>query len=47
MVICPTDVKNLQIQRSYYQTAKRLTEETENAWYVNQYDNLSNRASTL
>ena len=44
MVICPTDVKPTD-PRSYYQTAKRLTEETENAWYVNQYDNLSNRAA--
>ena len=44
VVICPTDVKPTD-PRSYYQTAKRLTEETENAWYVNQYDNLSNRAA--
>ena len=28
--------------RSYYSTAKRLSEEIPNSWYVNQYDNLSN-----
>ncbi|MCC2590191.1 PLP-dependent cysteine synthase family protein [Chryseobacterium sp. MFBS3-17] len=42
VIVCPTDVKPTD-PRSYYQTAKRLTEETPNAWYVNQYDNLSNR----
>ena len=42
VIVCPTDVKPTD-PRSYYSTAKRLTEETENAWYVNQYDNLSNR----
>ncbi len=42
VIVCPTDVKPTD-PRSYYQTAKRLTEETPNSWYVNQYDNLSNR----
>lgn len=42
VIVCPTDVKPTN-PRSYYSTAKRLTQETENAWYVNQYDNLSNR----
>lgn len=42
VIVCPTDVKPTD-SRSYYSTAKRLTQETENAWYVNQYDNLSNR----
>jgi len=42
VIVCPTDVKPTD-PRSYYSTAKRLTQETENAWYVNQYDNLSNR----
>ncbi len=42
VIVCPTDVKPTD-PRSYYSTAKRLTTETENAWYVNQYDNLSNR----
>ncbi len=42
VIVCPTDVKPTD-PRSYYQTAKRLTDEIENSWYVNQYDNLSNR----
>lgn len=42
VIVCPTDVKPTD-PRSYYSTAKRLTQETKNAWYVNQYDNLSNR----
>ena len=42
VIVCLTDVKPTD-PRSYYSTAKRLTQETENAWYVNQYDNLSNR----
>lgn len=42
VIVCPTDVKPTD-PHSYYSTAKRLTQETENAWYVNQYDNLSNR----
>jgi cystathionine beta-synthase len=41
VVVCPTDVAP-EDPRSYYSTAKRLTEETPNAWYVNQYDNPSN-----
>jgi cystathionine beta-synthase len=39
--VCPTDVAP-EDPRSYYSTARRLAEETPNAWYVNQYDNLSN-----
>lgn len=42
VVVCPTDVKP-EDKRSYYSVAKRLAKETENGWYVNQYDNLSNR----
>ena len=42
VVICPTDVAP-DDPRSYYSVSRRLAEETENAWYVNQYDNLSNR----
>lgn len=42
VVVCPTDVKP-DDPRSYYSTSKRLAEETPNSWYVNQYDNLSNR----
>jgi cystathionine beta-synthase len=39
---CLTDVKPTD-PRSYYSVSKRLATETENGWYVNQYDNLSNR----
>lgn len=42
VIICPTDVTP-EDSRSYYSVSKRLAEETENSWYVNQYDNLSNR----
>ena len=41
VVVCPTDVAP-EDSRSYYSTAKRIAEETPNAWYVNQYDNPSN-----
>ena len=41
VVVCPTDVPP-ESKLSYYSVAKRLTKETPNAWFVNQYDNLSN-----
>jgi len=41
VVVCPTNVPP-ESELSYYSVAKRLTEETPNAWYVNQYDNPSN-----
>ena len=41
VVVCPTDVP-AESKLSYYSVAKRLTKETLNSWYVNQYDNLSN-----
>lgn len=41
VVVCPTDVEP-DDPRSYYSVSKRLSEETPNSWYVNQYDNLSN-----
>lgn len=41
VVVCPTDVEP-EDPRSYYSVSKKLAEETPNAWYVNQYDNLSN-----
>ncbi len=41
VVVCPTDVEPTD-PRSYYSVSKRLAEETPNAWYVNQYDNMSN-----
>ncbi|MEL6916889.1 MAG: pyridoxal-phosphate dependent enzyme [Bacteroidota bacterium] len=39
--VCPTDVAP-DDPRSYYSTAKRLSKEIPNSWYVNQYDNPSN-----
>ena len=41
VVICPTDVSP-DDPRSYYSVSKRLSEETPNSWYENQYDNPSN-----
>ena len=42
VIICPADVEP-DDPKSYYSTAKRIGDETENSWYVNQYNNLSNR----
>ncbi len=42
--VCPTDVEP-DDPRSYYSVSKRLGEEIEGAWYVNQYDNLSNQVA--
>jgi len=44
VVVCPTDVPP-ESKLSYYSVAKRLTTETPNSWYVNQYDNPSNAAA--
>ena len=41
VVICPTAVAP-DDSRSYYSVSKRLSDETSNSWYVNQYDNPSN-----
>ncbi len=41
VIVCPTDVEPND-PRSYYSVSKRVSEETENSWYVNQYDNPSN-----
>ena len=41
VVVCPTDVAP-EDPRSYYSVSKRLSTETPNSWYVNQYDNPSN-----
>lgn len=41
VVVCPTAVEP-DDPRSYYSVSRRLAAETPNAWYVNQYDNLSN-----
>lgn len=42
VVVCPTNVEP-DDPRSYYSVSRQLAEETPNSWYVNQYDNLSNR----
>ena len=42
VIVCPTAVAP-EDPRSYYSVSRRLAEETPNSWYVNQYDNLSNR----
>ncbi|MBC9796645.1 pyridoxal-phosphate dependent enzyme [Sinomicrobium weinanense] len=41
VIVCPTSVEP-DDPRSYYSVAKRLSEETPDSWYVNQYDNPSN-----
>lgn len=41
VIVCPTNVEP-EDPRSYYSVSARLAKETPNAWYVNQYDNLSN-----
>ena len=41
VVVCPTNVKP-DDPRSYYSVSKKLSDETKNSWYVNQYDNPSN-----
>lgn len=41
VVVCPTNVAP-EDPKSYYSVSKRLSTETPNAWYVNQYDNPSN-----
>ena len=40
--VCPTNVEP-DDPRSYYSVAKRLSEEIQNSYYPNQYDNLSNK----
>ena len=41
VVVCPTNVEP-DDHRSYYSVSKKLSEQIENSWYVNQYDNPSN-----
>ena len=41
VIVCPTNVEP-DDERSYYSVSRRLADETENSWYVNQYDNPSN-----
>lgn len=42
VVVTPTAVEPTD-PRSYYSVSRRLAKETDNAFYINQYDNLSNR----
>ena len=42
VIVCPTDVAS-DDPRSYYSVAERLSKETPNSVWCNQYDNLSNR----
>ena len=42
VIVCPTAV-DADDPRSYYSVSKRLSTETPNSYYPNQYDNLSNR----
>lgn len=44
VIVCPTNVEPSD-PRSYYSVSARLANEIPNAWYVNQYDNLSNTAA--
>jgi len=44
VVVCPTNVEPTD-PKSYYSVSKRLSEETPNSWYVNQYDNPSNTSA--
>ena len=42
VIICPTNV-SADDPRSYYSVAEKLSKETPNSFWCNQYDNLSNR----
>jgi cystathionine beta-synthase len=44
VIVCPTNVAP-EDPASYYSVAKRLSQEIENSFYPNQYDNLSNTAA--
>ncbi|MEO1449360.1 MAG: cystathionine beta-synthase [Bacteroidota bacterium] len=44
VVVCPTNVEP-EDPRSYYSIARRLETEIPNSIYMNQYDNMSNRAA--
>ena len=44
VVICPTNV-DPDDPKSYYSTAKRISNEIPNAWYADQYNNFSNKAA--
>lgn len=42
VIVCPTNVHS-DDPKSYYSVAERLSKETPNSYWCNQYDNLSNR----
>ncbi|HZH36380.1 MAG TPA: pyridoxal-phosphate dependent enzyme, partial [Flavisolibacter sp.] len=42
VIVCPTNVEP-EDPRSYYSVAARLSKETPNSFFFNQYDNLANR----
>ena len=44
VIVCPTNVEP-EDPRSYYSIAERLSKEIPNSCWMNQYDNLSNRAA--
>ena len=44
VIVCPTNVAP-DDPRSYYSVARRLSEQTPNSYWFNQYDNLSNRTA--
>lgn len=44
VIVCPTNVEP-DDPHSYYSVARRLAKEIPNAFHMNQYDNLSNRAA--
>ena len=46
VVVCPTNVEP-EDPRSYYSVSKRLSETIPNSFYVNQYDNLTNRETHI
>ena len=46
VIICPTDV-DPEDPKSYYSAAKRISKETPNAWYADQYNNPSNTLARM
>ncbi len=44
VIVCPTNVEP-DDPKSYYSVARKLSEEIPNSFWVNQYDNLSNRTA--
>lgn len=46
VIVCPTNVEP-EDPRSYYSVSKRLSETIPNSFYVNQYENLTNRETHI